>query len=84
VNAHDDILEDSTASESTRAQLRTWLKDCETHEFCKNISAKRGSFTPKRLLDLGENKDSKAAIRIVECETDVEDKSPRYMTLRYV
>ncbi|KAH9230649.1 hypothetical protein K456DRAFT_1918098 [Colletotrichum gloeosporioides 23] len=76
---------DTTDSEASRRQMKTWLHDCiENHPKCKARHPDR-SFMPTRVLDIGvPGAGSPSHIRVVQTkEETIEDKERRYMTLSH-
>ncbi|KAK5692194.1 hypothetical protein LTR17_025485 [Elasticomyces elasticus] len=54
----------STRSKDSGMQIKRWLKDCEGHEACRDMSSE-AEFIPSRLLEITRDADGTALIRLI-------------------
>ncbi|KAJ5547270.1 heterokaryon incompatibility protein [Penicillium frequentans] len=73
-------LPGSTRLEDSEKQTKKWLKDCEGHEACRNMSS-RADFIPSRLVEITRDGAEKISIRL-RCRDDI-SHAIRYTTLSH-
>jgi hypothetical protein len=62
-------LPGSTRLEDSEKQIKEWLKDCEGHKACRNVSSK-ADFIPSRLIEITRDAAGKISIRL-RCRYDI-------------